>query len=307
MDSANKQTALIAETTVGTTPSTPAFLLTRDIRVGGSPQRNAARSPERRPDRMAANMYKGLNSYPKTIELPFVRDAASDVLWTSVFCAAWSTNQLKNASLQKTFTLEEKYEGGATDPYRRLTGAQCDSAQINFTLGQPGQLTFGLRALAESTATSAIASSTYTAPSPGYDPVTPADITVNSLFGLSTPKVVGLNMTISNSLRDRYAFGSADPNSIGLGMFSVEGQIQIYLAALADYSTFATRQTAQTMDITIGSTTNYKDQFVMNGLDVWNPDISDPGQSGDHIVTLNFMARYASGDTCAIILNRNVA
>ena len=51
MDSANKQTAVIAEATVGTTPATPAFLLARDIRVSGAPQRPNTRSPERRPDR----------------------------------------------------------------------------------------------------------------------------------------------------------------------------------------------------------------------------------------------------------------
>ena len=54
MDSANKQTAVIAEATVGTTPATPAFLLARDIRVSGAPQRPNTRSPERRSDRQAA-------------------------------------------------------------------------------------------------------------------------------------------------------------------------------------------------------------------------------------------------------------
>ena len=37
------------------------------------------------------------------------------------------------------FTLEEKYEGGATDPYRRTTGCLVDSATIAFRNdGQPG-------------------------------------------------------------------------------------------------------------------------------------------------------------------------
>ena len=52
MDSANKQTAVVAETVVGTTPTTPAFKVLRDIRVSGAPQRPNSRSPERRSDRM---------------------------------------------------------------------------------------------------------------------------------------------------------------------------------------------------------------------------------------------------------------
>ena len=50
MDSATKQTAIIAEATQGTTPATPAFKILRDIRVSGAPQRNDQRSPERRSD-----------------------------------------------------------------------------------------------------------------------------------------------------------------------------------------------------------------------------------------------------------------
>lgn len=307
MDSANKQTAIIAEATMGSTPSTPAFLLTRDIRVSGSPQRSASRSPERRSDRMAANMTSGLFTFPKVIETPWVRDAANDVLWESVLCGAWATNVLKNASTKKPFTLEEKYEGGATDPYRRLTGCLVDSLSIGFRNGEPGTMSWGIRAMAEAAATSAIASSTYTAPSPGYDPSTPADIVVGDLFGVSSPKVMSLNMTISNNMRDQHSWGSNAPFGIGLGLFDVSGQVSFYFGASADYSTFMTRQSGLDLSLTIGATTNYKDTLLLPYCDVWNPDVDDPGASGDHMVTLNFMARYDSSDAAAIKLTRLVA
>ena len=41
--------------------------------------------------------------------------------------------------------------------------------------------------------------------------------------------------------------------------------------------------------------------------DVFNPDIDDPGATGDHMVTLNFMARYDASDTAAIKITRLVA
>jgi len=307
MDSANKQTAVVAETVIGTTPATPAFLLTRDTRVSGSPQRPATRSPERRSDRMAANMTSGLFTFPKVIEMPYVRDAATDVLWESTLCGAWSTNVLKNASTQKTFTVEEKYEGGATDPYRRLTGCQVDSLAINFRVGEPGTMSFALQALAETTATTAIVSSTYAAPTPGYDPSTPADIAAISLFGLTTPKIQSLNMTITNNVRPMHQWGSNSPFGLGLGLFDVSGQVSFYFASSTDYSTFTTRQTAQTLAFTIGSTTSFKDTISLGNCDVWNPDVSDPGASGDHLVTLNFMARYFATDTAAMKITRNVA
>ncbi len=307
MDSANKQTAIIAEVTMGTTPATPAFLLTRDIRVSGSPQRSASRSPERRSDRMAANMTSGLFTFPKVIETPWVRDAATDVLWESVLCGGWATNVLKNASTKKPFTLEEKYEGGATDPYRRLTGCLVDSLSIGFRNGEPGTMSWGIRAMAEAAATSAIASSTYAAPTPGYDPSTPADIVVGDLFGVSSPKVMSLNMTISNNMRDQHSWGSNAPFGIGLGLFDVSGQVSFYFGASADYSAFMTRQTGLDLSLTIGATTNYKDTLLLPYCDVWNPDVDDPGATGDHMVTLNFMARYDSSDAAAIKLTRLVA
>jgi hypothetical protein len=169
MDSANKQTAVVAEVTPGTTPASPGFKLLRDSSVTGSPQRGAQRSPERRPDRMAANMVSGLASYPKSINMPLVRDAGSDILLESLLCGAWSSDVLKNASIRKPFTLEEKYEGGSTDPYRRLAGCLCDSLRLSIPLaggGDPGTLTFAIKALLESTGTAALASSTYAAPTP---------------------------------------------------------------------------------------------------------------------------------------------
>jgi len=46
---------------------------------------------------------------------------------------------------------------------------------------------------------------------------------------------------------------------------------------------------------------------VCGACDVWNPDVTDPGATGDHMVTLNFMAKYFATDVAAIKLTRNVA
>ena len=307
MDSANKQTAIVAEVTQGTTPSTPAFKLVRDIRVSGSLQRGATRTPERRSDRTQAAFYKNLATYSKTIEMPFVRDAATDILLESVMGGAFSTNVLKNGSTKSFFTLEEKYEGGATDPYRRLVGCMAGSLNLGLRNGEPGSMAFGIEGLSEATSTTAIASSTYAAPTPGYDPVTPADIVVNDLFGVSSPKVMALSLSIANNLRPQHTWGSVDPFGIGLGLLEISGSVQFYFGALADYATFVTPTSGLTLDITIGSVTNFKDRIKLGNCVVSNPDVDDSGPSGDHMCTLNFSAMYAAGDTAAIVWTRLVA
>lgn len=307
MDSANKQTAIIAEVTQGTTPSSPAFKLLRDTRVAGAASRGATRSPERRPDRTAANYFKNLATFTRVIEVPWVRDAANDILLESALSAAFSTDTLKNGSTKKFFTLEEKFEGGATDPYRRTTGCMVDSLGISLRNGEPGMMSFGLQALGEAVATTAIASSTYAAPSPGYAPVTPADITVTDLFGVTSPKVMALSLNIGQNLRPQHSWGSVNPFGVGLGLLQIEGQVQFYFAAAADYSTFLTPQSGLALDLTIGSQANNKDRISLPNCVVMNPDVDDPGATGDHMVTLNFFAMYDSGDSCAIQWDRNVA
>ncbi|HTE38282.1 MAG TPA: phage tail tube protein, partial [Reyranella sp.] len=199
-------------------------------------------------------------------------------------------------------------EGGTTDPYRRLAGCLCDSLRLSFPIaggGDAGSLAFSLKAMTEATATAAIASSTYAAPTPGADPVSSIDIIVNDLFGITTPKLMSLDVTISNAMRDKYAFGSPNPFDIGLGGFDVTGQVQIYFTALAEYATFVNRQTGLALDLTIGSVEDQMDLIQLGNVDVWNPDVTDPGGAGDNMVTLNFMARYDAGDAAAIKWTRN--
>lgn len=308
MDSANKQTAVVAEVTQGTTPATPAWKVLRDIRVTGSPQRGDVRSPERRADRQEHNSVQGINAFNGSIEFPWVRDAGLDILWSSLFGAAFATDVLKNGSTKSFFSLEQKYEGGATDPYRRWHGLMVDSAAIAFRMdGSPGSINFSMAGLGETNSTSAIGGATYADPSPGYDPVSGVNVLVNDCFSVSGAKLMGVNMNIRNNLRQQYAMGSASPWGIGLGVFEVDGSVQLYFNAATDYSTFASGpQSGLILDLTIGSEASNKDRLVIPAARVWNPDIDDPGQSGDHMVTLNFRARYASGDAASIKLTRNV-
>lgn len=308
MDSTLKQDAIVAEVTQATTPSSPAFKILRTVSVSGSPTRTNVRTPERRSDRMAGNMVRGTNSYSgKRLEMLWHRDAGMDILWESLFCNTFSSDVLKNASTKRFFTLEEKYEGGSTDPYRRLLGCMCNEASISFRNGEPGTVSFGLMAMSESAATAAIGSSTYAAATPGLDPVTPADIVVNDLFSISSPKISALNLTISNQERENYGFGSADPFAIGLGAFNVQGSVEFYFSQSSDYSTFMTKQSSLILDLTIGSTTNSKDRLQLLECDVWNPNVSDGGNSSDHMVTLEFMGRIDISDNSAVKLTRNVA
>lgn len=307
MDSAQKQDAIVAEVTQGTTPTTPSFLLMRASSISGSATRARLPSPERRPNRTLAFMANGLNSYGKQISMPFNRDAATDVLWQSLFFSSFSgtPSLMKNGVTASFFTFEEKFEGGATDFYLRHTGCQVNSLGINFRLGQIGEMTWGLLNMGESNATAAISGATYAVPTPAVEPVSTVDITVSALFAISSPKVTGLSMQIVNNLAHLHKFGDDEPFGIGAGMFDVRGQVELYFDAAAQYTDFLPG-TSKTMSLVFGASSGNKDQIDMAEVDVFDPIISDPGPSGQHIITLSFMGRYDASDASVIKLTRNV-
>jgi hypothetical protein len=244
MDGANKQTAIVTEATQGTIPATPGWKLLRDIRLSGTRPRNAACG------RLSVlrtawphNMVAG-NQRLRLLDRPAVSPGRGrDLLLESLFCNTWSTDQMKNASTRRPFAVEEKYEGGVTDPYRRWVGCQVDSLSLAFRNdGSPGSMNFGCICMGDAADTAAIGGATYASPSPGYDPVSAIDITVGTLFGISSPKISSFTMNVRNNMRQQYAFGSAAPFGQGLGAFDIEGQVVIYFAASSNWSTFRTRR-----------------------------------------------------------------
>jgi hypothetical protein len=309
MDGALKRDAVVAEVTLGTTPATPAFKTLRTISIDGDPDRPASRSPERSPTGQATNMYDGNATYRKTFNMPWQRDAGLDLLWSSLVFAPFATDILKNGTTANGFTLEEKYSSGTgSDVYRRISGMQCGSASIAFANdGQPGRVTFNAQGRAETNDTAAIAGATYSSPAPGNDPNTAADITATNIFGVATPELANLNLSIDNSLSERYGFGSRNPTRQNRGWLQVQGSVEMYFGAATQYSTFATRQLGLALDITIGTVTLFKDQLQLPKCDVWNPKVRDPGPTGDNSVMLNFLAKYSATDACTLILTRNVA
>lgn len=303
MDSARKQDAIIAEGSRGTTPATPTFLLLPAMSIGGRVNRPQTRARSRQPHRAAVNVVQGLTEYARTIDMDLMYEASLHELFSSLFQADWATNVLKFGSTLQPITLEEKYNGATN--YRRSTGLFVDSLRMSSRLGAPIQLSFGLKGLGESTASSAISGATYTAIT-GHKPFTPADIVVGDAFGISSPKVQSLDINFANNAQDLYGFGGNDPDDSSLGELDISGTISLRFTDLAQYADFVNGEDAA-LDLTIGHTTTEKYQIELPNCCAYNPDIVDPGSTGPHTVTIEFTAKYASGDATAAILTRAVA
>lgn len=306
MDASNKQVAVIAEATLGTTPSSPAFKVVRTTSSEGNKTIPFTESPERRADRRLAATAKGLAAVEKRITMPFAYDDALELFFASLMCNSWSTNVLKDGSTLSGLTIEEKHEGGTTDPYVRDVGCVVDSMTLRLQNGAPGEISFTLIGMTESTATTAIASSTYAAPSTN-DPITPVDCVLNTFFGLSTAaKMMSLEMTVQNNVRRKYAWGSQDAYGLGLGRFRVSVNAEFYFDDLTQYTTLLPGTTG-VLDFTAGILTTKKYQFVLPNARVSAPLITDGGNDRDEMVRCSIMAMHDASDGSALKITRAVA
>ena len=168
-------------------------------------------------------------------------------------------------------------------------------------------MVWDIMALSNTQATTAISGATYAVPTPAVDPVSTVDILVSSLFGISSPKVTGLQMQISNNMSFLHKFGSAEPFALGLGRFTVEGTVELYFDTAAQFTAFVPFGSSLTLDLVFGSSSGNKDQFTMSEVDVYDPVVSDPGATGQHMLSLKFMGRYDAGDASVFKHTRNVA
>lgn len=305
MDASNKRVAIVSESVQGTIPTTPAFLLLRDTSTEGGLDQPFGESPERRADRRLAATYKGLNSLAKQITMPFAYDDAFELLLSSILCGAWSTDVLTDGSALKSITLEEKHEGGATDPFFWAAGLIADSMSLRLSNGQPGEVQFDLIGLAETTDTAAKSGATYADPSQN-EPITPADVVINSFMGITVPKMMDMTMRIQNNVRRRYQWGSQNAWGTGLGRFRVGIDFNFYFEDLAQYTDIGSGTIGE-LSLTAGILTGKKYTLDFKNAKVTKPVVSDGGNDRDEMVSCHVDAMWDSGSTSQAIITRAVA
>jgi hypothetical protein len=309
MDASNKKVSIIAETTQGTTPATPTFLVLRDQTTTGGLSAPWGESPERRNDRMLGTTVKQQHQLGKVITMPlFTDEAAVHVLLASFMCGDWATDALINGSKLNPYTVEEVYEAAtaAPGPWFWAAGNVVDQLDLSLQNGQPGQWTFTSVGMTETTGAAAITGATYTPPG-SDEPVTPIDVTVNSFFGLGTlPKMMNLRLTGKNNIRRGYTWGSPDAYRTGLGSFRVDATVDMYFSSLTEYTTFSPGALGE-LDITIGSVGGHKLQLILPNCKISNPTLSDGGNDSDVTLSCTLNATYDGTTGAAMKLVRKVA
>lgn len=294
VDSSQTRLAYIEESTYGSTPSTPTFLVQRFVSESLNANIENAVSNEIRSDRNVTDMIQVGANAGGDVDIELSYGSFDDWLESLMF-SSWSTNTLKNGVTQKSFTLEKTFEAGGTDQYHRFTGAVANSLSLSIQAGQIITGSFNFLSQGASSAQAAIASSSYTAANSNPPINAASNFASLSMTGVSGVELTALNLNITNNLRQQAVVGSLNPRGIGTGRFEVTGDMTMYFEDQAAYELFLAG-TAADLSFVVGGVSSLNYQFDIANLKFETMEVVAGGNDQDVIVQASFRGLYDGTD-----------
>lgn len=304
-NSSDARIAYVAETNYGVTPATPAFKTLRTTGGGLRSNKTVQPSNERQADRNVRDLM--LLGHDATGSLPFELSYGSfDDMIEAALQGTWTTNVLKNGSVQKSFTFEQTLELGATDSFHRFPGTTVNG--LGLTINDRAEITgsFDLMAKQELLASAIVTGATYAAP--GTEPPMTSSYGFASLAigALPTPKIKTLDFSITNNLRTRTVVGSPYSEEFGRGRFEVTGNLSAYFET-ADLHAAVVAHGGGALSFTLGVTTLKKYIFTFPKIIFGDGEAAIGGNDEDVMENIPWTAVYDATEGCTMKVTRAVA
>jgi hypothetical protein len=302
VDSSQTRLAFIAESTYGTTPTSPVFTIQRYTSENLKPGIQNVVSNEIRADRNVSDLVQV--GFDAGGEVNFELSYGSFDAWLeSLLFSTWSTNVLKNGSTQKSFTLEKTFEAGATDQYHRFVGAVANTMQLSVQAGQIVTGNFGFLAKQATSAQAIISGATYTAAN--TNPVINPQAAFGNLAmtGVTSPEILALNMNVTNNLRQQPVIGQTASRGIGTGRFEVTGDVTAYFANAELYELYLAG-TATDLAFRLGGASSLKYLFELGNIKFEEAEVVAGGNDQDVVVKMSYRGLYDASDAATLKITR---
>lgn len=302
VNSSQTRLAYVAESTYGTTPATPTMQIMRVTGEGLKPALSYITSDEIRADRNVPDLTLVGSEAGGNIDFELSYGSMDDVL-ESLMYSTWSTNVLKNGVTQKSFTIEKTFEAGTTDQYHRFTGSIVNTLSLKMEAKKAITGSFGFVSKGMSSAQAIISGATYTAVN--SNPVINAATNFTSLTmtGISSPKLMSLNIDISNQLKQQPVIGSIDSNAITAGTFIVTGSFDAYFETNDMYDSYL-NDTSTNLSFTIGGAGSKNYAFSMGKVKFSDGEILAGAANQDVMARMKFQALYYASDAATLKITR---
>jgi len=301
-DSSQTRVAFIEESTYGTTPATPAFQVVRMTSEGLKHTRTNTSSNEIRSDRNAPDLVQTSGAAEGQIAFELSYETFDEFLESFMY-NDFSSDVLKNGVTQKSFTIEKKFETGATDAFLRYTGMIASTFSLNIQAQEMVTGSFGFQGKGGSTDNAIITGATYTSPTTGD--VFNAGINFGSLSmtGVTSPKVTAISIEGTNNLRQQPVIGSIESIGVGAGQFGVNGSVTCYFENTEAYQLFLDGTDAD-LEFVLTDNDDNSYTFTLPRIKFSDADVVAGANNEDVLITLPFQALYDSSEACTLKIER---
>lgn len=289
----------IAESTFGTTPSTPEMTQLRHTSCSLVLSKDTFQSNELRSDRQIQDVRTGAQKVGGDIGFEFSWKEFDPLLEGALF-GAWTSNVLKAGTVQKSFTLERKFAD--ITQYGVFTGCTMDKFSLEV---KPNAIVTGSFSVvgkgAAYSGTPLDAIPTASQQESPYDSFTG----VMKEGGSTVAFVTGLSLSIQNNLSPNYVVGSNQTPFITAGRTNVSGTLSCMFQDLTMLNKFI-NETETSIEFTLGNGTTKSYTFKIPRVRYTG---GDNAVSGEGVVTLSmpFMGVYDGTVGSALQITRTAS
>ena len=292
----------IAETTYGTTPSTPAFSPLPHTGTTLNVSKDAVESEKLRGDRMVEDFRHGNKTVGGEISCELEYQAFDDII-EAALCGTWNSDVLKAGTTRRSFTLQRKFADLATAEFHTYKGCEINSMAISVSPNAMVGCTFGVVGQDLSIATSAITGSTF-----GSDVgETPFDSFTGSISegGSSIATVTSIEFTLENGIEPLFSVGSQTTSRPAIGRSRVTGTLTTYFESKTLYEKFL-NETSSSITLTLADLDGNEYEFDFSNVK-YNSGQPDVSGEGAITIAMDFVALYDGTDQSQIKITRTTA
>ena len=289
----------VAETTYGTTPSTPSFKPLPHTGTSLGLSKDAIESEKLRGDRQVEDFRHGNKSVSGDItgELEY---GAFDDLIEAVFCGTWTTDVLKTGTTRRSFTIERKFGDLATPEFHRHTGCEINTFGLSVSPNSMITATFGVIGKDLALATTQVTGASYAADAGN----SPFDSFTGSITegGSAIATVTALELNIENGLEPLFTVGSQTTSRPSIGKSRATGTLTTYFESKSLYEKFL-NETSSSISLTL-TDLDGNDYLIELGNVKYNSGQPDVGGEGTVTLAMEFVALYDGADASNIVITR---
>lgn len=292
----------IAETTYGTTPSTPGFSPIPHTGTSLAVSKDAVESEKLRGDRQVEDFRHGNKTVGGDITCELEYEAFDDLL-EAVCCGTWATDVLKAGTTRRSFTIQRKFGDIATPEFHTYKGCEFNTLAVSVSPNAMVTTTFGVIGKDLTLATSAIAGSTFAADVGN----SPFDSFTGSISegGSSIATVTSIEFTLENGIEPLFSVGSQTTNRPSIGRSRLTGTLTTYFESKTLYEKFLNETSSSiTLTLTDLDGNSYEFDFSNVKYNSGQPDVSGEGTV---TVAMDFIALYDSSDDSQLRITRSDA